>query len=160
MALEQVAQRYFVVLLWMHSNRSVFLSCTEDSTSGLSIPGEASPTQSRGAVLPLLICWAHFFSCSPGYGWLSGLWGHIVGSCAASHPPVPPGPLQQGSALTFCPAACTASDGCYNPNARPCTWLCWTSWLLKLLLEAYLRNLCSCPLILPHGYCQLLQLKA
>jgi len=36
-----------------------------------------------------LNCW-HFFWCSPGCGWLSGLWGHIAGSCPACHPPVPP----------------------------------------------------------------------
>jgi len=41
------------------------------------------------------------FDCSPGYGWLSGLRGHITGSCPASHPPAPPGLFRQGCAQSF-----------------------------------------------------------
>ena len=37
------------------------LSCTEDSTSGCSTPGEASAAQSRGAGAPPSPCWSHIF---------------------------------------------------------------------------------------------------
>ena len=42
-----------------HATTGPHLSCTEDSTSGCSIPGETSPAQSRGAGLPPLTCWPH-----------------------------------------------------------------------------------------------------
>jgi len=34
----------------------------------------------------------------------------------------------QGSARSFPPPACTGSKGCLDSGARPCTWICWTSW--------------------------------
>ena len=43
-------------------------------------------------------CWPCFF-CSPGYGWLSGLWGHAAGSCPACQLPVPPSPFWQSCVL-------------------------------------------------------------
>jgi len=67
------------------------LSCTEDSTSRCSAPDEASLVHSRGS--PPSSYWPCVFVCSPGYGWLSGLQGHIAGSCTASQPPVLPGPF-------------------------------------------------------------------
>jgi len=33
-----------------------------------------------------------------------------------------------GCASSFYPPACTDSRGCHGPGARPCTWICWTSW--------------------------------
>ena len=79
--------------LWLLSGSAPtgsHLYCMEDSMSGRSTPGEASPMQSRKAGSPLLLCWPHFFWCSPGYGWLSGLWRHTASSYLACHPPVRP----------------------------------------------------------------------
>ena len=36
-----------------------------------------------------------------GYSWFSRLWGHIAGSCSASHPPTSPGLLQQSCTQFF-----------------------------------------------------------
>jgi len=52
-----------------------------------------SHQHSRGAGSLPWTCWPCFFWCSPGYSLLSGLWGHIAGSCPACHPPVPPRPF-------------------------------------------------------------------
>jgi len=65
------------------------LSCIEDPTSGCSTPREVSPLQTGVGGSPHLTCWPCFFARSPWYGWLSGPWGHIAGSCLACHPPVP-----------------------------------------------------------------------
>lgn len=65
-----------------------------------------------------LTCWPRFFGCSPGYNWLSGLWGHIANSCPAHHPPVPPRLFQQGCAQSFPPPACTDSEDCLELDAR------------------------------------------
>ena len=34
----------------------------------------------------------------------------------------------QGCAPPSHPPACTDSRGCRDSGARPCTWICWTSW--------------------------------
>ena len=96
------------------------LSCTEDSTSGCSAPGEASPVQSRGVGSLPLNCWLCCFWCSPGYGWPSELREHIAGSCPASHPPVSLGLFQQGCAQCFHPSAFIGNGCCLDPGARPC----------------------------------------
>ena len=117
--------------LWSSSGCSLtgpHLSCTEDFTPRHSMPGEVSPAQSRGAESPPSICWPCYFWCSPGYGWLSGLQGHIAGSCPAYHPPLPPRPFWQRCSPSLYPPACTTGRGCHNPGARPCTWIYWTSW--------------------------------
>ena len=57
------------------------------------------------------------FSCSPGYGWLSGLRAHIAGSCPAVHPPVPPSPSLQGCSQSFHRPACIDTRGCRDPGA-------------------------------------------
>ena len=84
-------------------------SYTEDSISGCSTPGEASPEQSRGvgSRSPPSLCWPCFFRCSPGYSWLSGLWGHTAGSCPAFHSSVPPGLSWHGCTQSFHPPACS-----------------------------------------------------
>ena len=56
----------------------------------------ASWEQSKGAESPPSTYWPRFSWCSPGYGWPSGLQAHFVGSCWASHPPVPSSPSSQG----------------------------------------------------------------
>jgi len=87
--------------------QQVHISCTVDSSSGYSIPGEASPVQSRGTGSPPSLYWPWFFCCRPGYGWLSGPRGHIAASCPAHHPPLPPSPFQQGCTLSFHLPSCT-----------------------------------------------------
>jgi len=84
--------------------------------------------RSRRRGSPLLPCWSHFFGCSIGYSWLSGLWVHIAGSCLACHPPLPPGHFWQGCIQSFHPLDSIVSGGCLDPDLRPCIWICWTSW--------------------------------
>ena len=53
----------FGSFLWPSSGctqTGLCLSCMEDSTSGCSTPGEASPAQSRGVGSPPFTCWPHF----------------------------------------------------------------------------------------------------
>ena len=101
--------------------------CTEDTTSGGCTSGDISLVQSRGAGSPPSYFWLHFFWCSPGHSWLSGLWGHIAGLCPVCHQPVPPNLFQQGYAQSFCLLTYIDSGGCLDPGARPCMWLCQTS---------------------------------
>ena len=46
--------------------------------------------QSRGAGSPPLTCWPHFFWCTPGCSWLSGLWVQHCWLMSSCHPPVSP----------------------------------------------------------------------
>jgi len=64
----------------------------------------------------------HCFWCSPGYSWLSGLQGHIAGSCSAYHPPVPPGPFQEGCAGTFRVTCCMPIALHWAPLKRACLY--------------------------------------
>jgi len=100
------------------------LSCTVDSLCGRNTP-EASPVQSRKAESPP---WTMLLLMQPRIWLLSGLWGHITGSCSASNPPVPVSSFQQSCAQCFHPLACICCGGCLNPGTGPCTWICWTSW--------------------------------
>jgi len=84
--------------------------------------------QSRGAGSPPLTCWPRFFWCSSGYSWLCELCGHIAGSCPASHPPIPSCLFRLGCTQSFLPPACISREGCLDPGARSCSWICWTSW--------------------------------
>jgi len=74
---------------------------------------------------PPLTCWPCFFWCSPGKFWLSKLWGHTAGSCAASYLQVTSSTFCQGCSLSFQPPAST--DSC-DPGATPSTWICWILW--------------------------------
>jgi len=84
----------FVSLLWMYSNRPLFLlhwglhSWMWYSRWGLS-------TEQRGRIISLKLL-TILLLMQPGYSWLSGLWGHITGSCSVSQPPVPPSPFLTG----------------------------------------------------------------
>jgi len=102
--------------------------CAEGSRAGHRTPGGVSPEQSRGTESPPSTCWPLCFWCSPGCGWPSGLWAHIVGSCLAFHPPVPPSPSPQGCSQSLHPPAFIDTRDCPNPNAGPYIWPCWTSW--------------------------------
>jgi len=71
-------EAFHVSFLWSFSGcapTGLCPSCTDDSTSQHSTPGELSPAQSRGGRSPPLTCWSHIFWFSPGYAWLSGLQG-------------------------------------------------------------------------------------
>ena len=80
---------------------------------------------------PPSICWPHFFWCSPGYSWLSGLQGHTADSCPDCHSPVSPGSSQQSYAIFLHAPACTDSRCCHNPGARPFSSICQTSWVFS-----------------------------
>ena len=75
---------------------------------------------------PASTCWLCFSWCSPGYGWLSGLWELTVGSCSAAiykYPQVLLGKVMLNPFVTH-----AGSKGCHNPGIKPCTCICWTSW--------------------------------
>ena len=97
------------------------------SRAGRSTPSGVSPEQSKGAETPPSTYWSRFSWCSPGYGWPSSTWAHVVGSCPF-HLPVPPSSSQQGCSQSLHPPACIDTGGCPNPAAGSCTWPCWTCW--------------------------------
>lgn len=105
-----------------HTTKSPCLSCTQNSISGCIIPGEIWPVQCKSFSL---VFWPCFFWCSPGKFWLSKLWGHTAGSCAASYLQVTSSTFCQGCSLSFQPPAST--DSC-DPGATPSTWICWILW--------------------------------
>ena len=115
-------QIIFVVLLWTHSNRPMSF---QGSRAGLNTPGEISP-EWRGRI-PSLDLLAMLLLTQPGISWPSGLRVHIVGSCPAFHPPVPPSPSQQGCSQSLHPPACIDSGDCPHTDAGPCPWPYWTS---------------------------------
>ena len=88
-------------------------------------PGGVPAKRSRGAESPPSPC---CFWCSPGYGWLSGLWAHTGSLCPAFHPPVPPSRSPQGCSQSFHPPACIDSRSCSDPDADHCTSPYWSSW--------------------------------
>ena len=65
------------------SNRSPVL-WTQHLDAVLQMRSQLSRLEGQDQLLHLacLIC---FFWCSSGYGWLSGLWGHIAGPCPSSY---------------------------------------------------------------------------
>jgi len=73
-------------------------------------------------------CWLCLFWCSPGYSWLSRLQEYIAGSCPICYPPAPICLFYQGCALSFHPLVLIDNEVCHNPGARPCPYICWTSW--------------------------------
>jgi len=89
------------------------LSCTENSTSRHSTPGEASPAQSRGTRSPLSTCRPHISWYRPGYNWLSRLQEHI-----ASHPTVPSTLFQHSCIQSFHPSAFIGSGGLPWPRCK------------------------------------------
>lgn len=75
----------------------------------------------KGKESPILTCWPLLFWCRPGWGWFSGLWGHVAGSCPACYTPVSPSSLQQGYTLPFQPLAFNDGGGCCHSGTRSCT---------------------------------------
>ena len=56
--------------LWLSSGHAPQLSCTEDSTSGCSMPGKITPARSRRAgssPSTCCLCFSFFPPCTPGY---------------------------------------------------------------------------------------------
>ena len=119
------------------------LSCTEDFISECSTPGDDSPAQSRGEGSPPLLSWTCFFWCSPGYGWLCGLRGHIVGSRPVSHPPVTPGLFQQGCAQSFHLPVYIGSGWCLNLNPKPECFTLSLSKTISLTASVNIWNQCE-----------------
>lgn len=64
----------------------------------------------------------------PVIGLIFHLQNYIAGSC--SHPPQPPSLSSQGCFQSTLYPACTSVWDCPEPDARPCTWPCWTLWCL------------------------------
>ena len=94
----------FVALLWMLSN-SLCLSCTEDSTSAGSAPGEASQHRAEGQQhLPDLL--AVLLWMQPRVQ--LAVWAVRAHCCIVPsfHPPVTPGLFWQGCTQSFHPPAC------------------------------------------------------
>jgi len=95
--------------------------------SGCSTPGEASPAQSRGAGSPPLPFWSRFFWHSPGYSWLSGLWGNVAWLMSSLLSTSIPKSFWQGCAPSLYSPACTDSGDCHDPSSRPYPRIYWTS---------------------------------
>ena len=108
----------FVAVLWMHSHSSMS-PCTEDSASGCSTAGEASPAQSRGmGISSLRPLTAHLwmqprirlaFWAGRAHCWL----------VSSSHPPVLPGLMEQDYAQSFHPLACFGGGCSLIPATDP-----------------------------------------
>ena len=104
------------------------LSCTEDSPSGRSTPGEVSQHRAEGQV-PLL-CPAGHTAVDAAQDMAGfGLWGHSAGSHPVAihqHPQV----LFSRAVLPPCTPQLVLLVGVTmtHPGARTCIWICWTSW--------------------------------
>lgn len=83
--------------------------------------------RSRGRESPPLIYWSHFFWCTSGYSWLSGLQKHIAWSCWASHQLTPPSTSPQGCFQSILHPGCICAWHCPNWRAGLCPWPCWSS---------------------------------
>ena len=85
--------------------------------------------QSRGAESPLSPQWPQFCWYSPGYSWLSRLWGHITGLCPDNHPPIALRLFQQGWCSILTSPCCTDCGSCHLTQVQSLrTSICWTSW--------------------------------
>lgn len=117
-----------MVLLWAYSNRSrSSVCCGPQRWMQCSRWGPMGAWQ-RHRMPSLISCWPCCFGCSLGYNWLPGLWVLIVGSCPASHPPIPSPQTQQGCCQSLHPAGCIDKGGYPDRGAAPCTWPYGTSW--------------------------------
>jgi len=97
-------------LLWTHFNRSVSLLYwglhigTQYSRCILTSAEEKGRITSRDLLTTLLLMQPRIWLA------LTGLLGHIAGSCPACHPLVTPSPFQQSCALFFYTPACIDSE--------------------------------------------------
>lgn len=105
------------------TNRSTFFLCWK-SQSWLQHRGRLSWERSRGTELFPSTCWLCFFWCRPGCGLISGLQGHMGGSCWASHQPRS---SSQGCSWSILCLVYVYAWDCPIPSAGSCTWR-WTSW--------------------------------
>ena len=114
---------WFFWLSSEHAPTGSHLFCTEDSISGCSSPGEASPAQ-RGRITSLILL-ALFLSIQDMAGFL-GCEGTLL-----AHGQLVTYQYTQvfyGRASSLQPQACIDSGSCHKSGAKPHTWICWTSW--------------------------------
>jgi len=114
----------FVALLWTHSNRSMSLLYwglhiwMQYSKSGLTSAEQRDKITSFALLAVLLLLPPRIQLAFGAHCW------HMSRLPSTSIP----GPFWKGCAPSLHPPVCTDSGDCYNPGARPCIWVCWTSW--------------------------------
>lgn len=115
----------FFELKGIMKDHLVELTCNEQTSTARTDCSEAHPSWPYvSAEGHLLHPTEHIFWCSPGYSWISGLWGWFISSFPSTSPP---NPFWQDSALPICPLTCNDGGDCHNPGLRPCTSICWVS---------------------------------